>query len=746
VSATPADGSVSIEFTAGATGGAAITNYAYSIDDGANWTMRSPSSTSSPLAIASLSNGTAYTIKLKAVNAAGDGAASTSVSVTPRTTPSAPTGLVATPGDGSVEVAFTPGSDGGASITNYKYSIDDGANWSTRSPSSTTSPISITGLVNGTTYTIKLLAVNAAGDGAASSAVSVTPSSVGVVWTSRTAASVATWSSVAGGNGVFVAVGSDGAVMSSEDGVVWTTRTAASASSWVSVSSRSSDGLFVAVAMNGSVMSSVDGVSWVSQTAPSQQWMSVTSRSLDGLFVAVAMDGSVMTSPDGVVWTSRTAASSGDWSSVTSRSLDGLFVAVAMNGSVMTSVDGVTWVSQTAASSSDWSSVTARGTDGLFVAVGSDGSVMTSADGDLWVSQTAASSSTWSAVRSCEAVLIAVATDGSVMTSTDGVTWFARSAAEPNAWTSIACGPRGLRVVVGSDGSDQVMTSGALVRPVAPRITNTTVGNQTVTVTFSAGSARVSGSPVATGFQYQLNSSGAWRTASSSTFTISGLTNGTSYTVRVRGLNADGAGLASKPVSVTPGVVPSPPGQPTLDSVTATSATISWVASTPKTGLPVVSYTYSAYSVLGGATAVSSCNTALLTCTISGLTAGVRYTIKGIATNVIGDGATSKALGSVIPRAVPSTPTITTVIDGTTSRQAVVSWSATTANGSPVTNYTVTTFTTGGTAVSRGCSVNGTRTSCTVTALPTGGSYEFRLTATNAVGISTEATYGPWTN
>jgi len=291
------------------------------------------------------------------------------------------------------------------------------------------------------------------------------------------------------------------------------------------------------------------------------------------------------------------------------------------------------------------------------------------------------------------------------------------------------------------------MTSGALVRPVAPRITNTTVGNRTVTVTFSAGSVRVSGSPVATGFRYQLNGSGPWRTAGANPFTISGLTNGTTYTVRVRGLNADGVGLASKPVSVTPGVVPSTPGQPTLDSVTATSATVHWAASTPKTGLPVISYTFSAYSVAGGVTPVSYCNTTTqLSCTISGLTAGVRYTIKGIATNVIGDSATSKALGSVIPKAVPSTPTITTVIAGTTNRIAVVSWNATTANGSPVTNYTITTFTTAGNAVNRGCSVNGTRTSCTVTALPTGGSYQFRLTATNAVGISTEATYGPWTN
>jgi len=186
VSATPADGSVSIEFTPGATGGAVITNYAYSTDDGANWTMRSPASTSSPLAITSLTNGTAYTIKLKAVNAAGDGAASDAVSVTPRTTPSAPTSLIATPGDGSVSIAFVAGADGGAAITKYQYSTNGGTSWSD-TDAGTTSPVSMSGLTNYTTYSLMLRAVNSAGDGADSSAVSVTPAAVGPTQCSATA-------------------------------------------------------------------------------------------------------------------------------------------------------------------------------------------------------------------------------------------------------------------------------------------------------------------------------------------------------------------------------------------------------------------------------------------------------------------------------------------------------------------------------------------------------------------------------
>ena len=89
--------------------------------------------------------------------------------------PAAPTSLVATPGDGSASIAFTAGGDNGAAITNYEYSTDNGSTWTARSPAATTSPIAISGLTNGTTYQVKLRAINSVGTGAESSAVSVTP-------------------------------------------------------------------------------------------------------------------------------------------------------------------------------------------------------------------------------------------------------------------------------------------------------------------------------------------------------------------------------------------------------------------------------------------------------------------------------------------------------------------------------------------------------------------------------------------
>jgi hypothetical protein len=63
--------SVTLTFTAGATGGSTITNYKYSID-GTTYTAFSPAQTSSPLTVTGLTPSTNYTFYIKAVNANGD--------------------------------------------------------------------------------------------------------------------------------------------------------------------------------------------------------------------------------------------------------------------------------------------------------------------------------------------------------------------------------------------------------------------------------------------------------------------------------------------------------------------------------------------------------------------------------------------------------------------------------------------------------------------------------------------------
>jgi len=100
---------------------------------------------------------------------------STNVPTTNSTVPGAPINLSAITGDTSIKITFTQPSDGGSPITNYEYSLNGGSSWMPLSPIDVTSPVTITGLTNGTVYNIKLRAVNSVGAGAASSQISIAP-------------------------------------------------------------------------------------------------------------------------------------------------------------------------------------------------------------------------------------------------------------------------------------------------------------------------------------------------------------------------------------------------------------------------------------------------------------------------------------------------------------------------------------------------------------------------------------------
>ena len=131
-------------------------------------------SDSSPITITGLSKGTDYLVSLIAVNAAGESVASNRVAASfPSTAPEPPTSLSAFPGPEQAFIQFDAGADNGSSITNYQYSLNGGA-FTALSPADSVSPITIPGLNNGTAYSIRLKAMNSAGDSVASVPVAVT--------------------------------------------------------------------------------------------------------------------------------------------------------------------------------------------------------------------------------------------------------------------------------------------------------------------------------------------------------------------------------------------------------------------------------------------------------------------------------------------------------------------------------------------------------------------------------------------
>ncbi len=78
--------------------------------------------------------------------------------------------------------------------------------------------------------------------------------------------------------------------------------------------------------------------------------------------------------------------------------------------------------------------------------------------------------------------------------------------------------------------------------PPAPAITGVVGGNSQAAVTFTAGAN--GGSPI-TGFTVTSSPGGVTKTGASSPITVTGLTNGVSYTFTVKATNAIGTGPAS---------------------------------------------------------------------------------------------------------------------------------------------------------------------------------------------------------
>ena len=143
------------------------TSYIISANDGVNTISRTV--TSSPASIPKLSNGKNYTFVARAVNASGISAPSASQSVLINPKPFAPTNVIAStvPTGSAASISF----DAAVYATSYKVSVVGNPSKFTNG---TSSPIIVTGLSDGTSYTFTVAASNASGTTVSSASNSVT--------------------------------------------------------------------------------------------------------------------------------------------------------------------------------------------------------------------------------------------------------------------------------------------------------------------------------------------------------------------------------------------------------------------------------------------------------------------------------------------------------------------------------------------------------------------------------------------
>jgi hypothetical protein len=107
---------------------------------------------------------------------------------------------------------------------------------------------------------------------------------------------------VAYGNGMFVAVGNEGFLVTSTNGTSWVERNSGTDECLRGVAF--GNGLFVAVGYAGVVIASKDGVKWKVQKSGTEERLQMVTFDR-GKFVALGWKGLILSSSDGTRWNSR---------------------------------------------------------------------------------------------------------------------------------------------------------------------------------------------------------------------------------------------------------------------------------------------------------------------------------------------------------------------------------------------------------------------------------------------------------
>lgn len=308
-----------------------------------------------------------------------------------------------------------------------------------------------------------------------------TPLAAQNVWTPATqTGTTANLFDVAFGNGLFVAVGNAGTIVTSPDGDIWTARTSGINPGFASIAF--GNGAFVAVTLEfaggqyvSTAVRSTNGIDWT----PVDIGVAAVNRIVfgNGKFVATAFSSPnpsvVLTSTDGSTWTPH------NWPAQTPiykiASGDGRFVAfesALFEPGVLQSTDGATWT-RSAFNASNCVIDAVTFANGKFIAFGDgitfggstrDGFIFTSTDGVTWTDPPLPLDGHLQAVATGNGFIAGAGPDGDTFSSADAQLWTRRAPAANQPYAGAAFGNNRF-VLVGATG--KIATHDASFSPTA---------------------------------------------------------------------------------------------------------------------------------------------------------------------------------------------------------------------------------------------------------------------------------------
>ncbi|WP_419925279.1 fibronectin type III domain-containing protein [Candidatus Poriferisocius sp.] len=795
--ATIDDGQIDLRWNAPSNNGAPITGYSVECRLGGTaiaagscgsiaWTnYTSVSGTSATLS--GLSNGTPYDIRVRAANRIGN-SAWTTTTATPAAPPRIPANVVASPSGRNIQVTWTAPASGGSPISSYTVQYCSGACTSWRSTTVTGNPpatsVTIAGLSTGTTYRVRVQALNSAGmSGWSATDSATTPSRPGAP-TGLTITSVgrseltAIWTAPASPSGISGYNVQRCNARANNDGT-WSCSSGWSNAGTASSTTHTVTGLTGNTAYRVRAQAfNAAGVSGWSNAytattnppdvpgAPSGLTATPNSRQIRLSWAAPAANGARITRYTVYCQnngdTTTGSCRSTDWTRYTTTSGTSITIGGLTNGNEYSVRVFAT------NSAGDGGTTSATATPATRPGPPTDIEIVPSYPGGggltLAVSWTAPTDQ---------------ATGGSAITgytvqyrASNGNWSFAHAGGASTleiSITGLTVGPRyyvQIRSINAAGESNWVQASsdptGTPAKPADPTISSVSRGELTI-----GWSAPDQGASAITDYGVQWCTArertvtnngvetttypctGSWRTAAdadidatSTSHTVTGLTGATGYSVRVRAVNRFGNGPWSD-VSFATTDAPAVPDAPSGLTATPDSGRIAlrWAAPAAN-GARITRYTVDCQN--NGDTTTGSCRfsdwtryttTSGTSITIGGLTNGNEYSVRVFATNSAGDGGTTSATAT--PATRPGRPTDIVFAETYPEGGGVtlnVAWKAPeNFGGTAITGYTLQYRVRGG---NWSFAYFGVDTSYSITGLIVGRRYDVQIRSHNVAGES----------